>query len=123
MSGLADPLDFARRWITAFDAHDVDAVLELFHDDVVFTSPLAARVAPESGGVIHGKAALRDYWSAALAERPTLRFELTSLQAGVDTLLIGFSHPGLDAPERIDVLRLRDGKAFEGHGTYPLGLD
>ena len=43
--------------------------------------------------------------------------------AGVDTLLIGFTHPGTDAPERIDVLRLRDGKAFEGHGTYPLALD
>lgn len=123
MSGLADPADFARRWNAAWDAHDVDAVLELFHDDVVFTSPLAARLVPESGGVIRGKAALRDYWTAALAERPTLRFALTSLQAGVDTLLIGFTHPGMDAPERIDVLRLRDGKAFEGHGTYPLALD
>jgi len=123
MSGLADPLDFARRWAAAFDAHDVDRVLELFHDDVVFISPLAARVVPESGGVIQGKAALHDYWSAALAERPTLRFALSSLQAGVDTLLIGFIHPGTDAPERIDVLRLRDGKVFEGHGTYPLALD
>ncbi len=81
MSGLADPAEFARRWNAAFDAHDVDAVLELFHDDVVFTSPLAARVMPESGGVIRGKAALHEYWTAALAERPTLRFELTSLQA------------------------------------------
>ena len=60
MSGLADPAQFARRWAAAFDAHDVEGVLELFHDDVVFTSPLAARVVPESGGVIRGKAALRD---------------------------------------------------------------
>jgi len=123
MSGLADPADFARRWNAAWDAHDVEAVLELFHDDVVFTSPLAARLVPESGGVIRGKEALRAYWTAALAERPTLRFALTGLQAGVDTLLIGFCHPGLDAPERIDVLRLRNGKVFEGHGTYPVPLD
>lgn len=122
MSGLADPVEYATRWIEAWNAHDVDAVLELFQDDVVFTSPLAARVVPESGGVVRGKAALRDYWTTALAERPDLRFELVGLQAGIDSLLICFRHPGLDAPERVDVLRLRDGLAFEGHGTYPLSL-
>ena len=120
MSGLADPAAFARRWNDAWNAHDVAAVLALFHDDVVFTSPLAARLVPESGGVIRGKQALHDYWSAALAERPGLRFELTGIQAGVDCLLIQFRHPG--GAERIDVLRLRDGLAFEGHGTYPIEL-
>jgi ketosteroid isomerase-like protein len=121
MSGLADPAQFARHWNEAWNAHDVDAVLELFHDDVVFTSPLAARLFPESGGVIEGKDALRQYWSTALAERPDLRFELTGIQAGIDTLLIQFRHPG--QAERIDVLRLRDGRVFEGHGTYPVPLD
>jgi hypothetical protein len=27
-------------------------VLDHFHDDVVFTSPVAARMVPESGGVV-----------------------------------------------------------------------
>ena len=120
MSGLADPAEFARRWNDAWNAHDVDAVLDLFHDDVTFTSPLAARLLPESGGVVQGKEELRHYWSTALAERPELRFELVGVQAGVDTLLIVFRHPG--GPERVDVLRLRNGKAFEGHGTYPVAL-
>lgn len=121
MSGLDDPVEFARRWTAAWNAHDVEAVLRLFHDDVVFTSPLAARVVPDSGGVIRGKDALRDYWTAALAERPGLQFELTGIQAGIDSLLIVFRHPG--GPERVDVLRLRDGLALEGHGTYPVPLD
>ncbi|KPL66999.1 hypothetical protein SZ64_02150 [Erythrobacter sp. SG61-1L] len=120
MSGLENPAKFARLWTAAWNAHDVDAVLDLFHDDVVFTSPLAARVVPESGGVIRGKDALRDYWTAALAERPGLQFELTGIQAGIDSLLIVFRHPG--GPERVDLLRLRDGLAFEGHGTYPVPL-
>lgn len=121
MSGLADPAAFARRWNDAWNAHDLDAVLDLFHDEVTFTSPLAARLLPESGGVVRGKDTLRLYWSTALAQRPELQFELTGLQAGVDTVLILFRHPG--GPERVDVLRLRDGKVFEGHGTYPVPLD
>ena len=113
---MIDPAPFAARWLAAWNAHDLDAVLALFHKDVVFTSPLAIRITPESGGVLHGKPALRAYWSAALAQVPDLHFELTSLFAGVDSLLIGFCMNG--GPERFEILRFRDGLAVEGHGTY-----
>jgi len=113
---MIEPGPFAERWLTAWNAHDLDAVLRLFHDDVVFTSPLAAKVVPESQGVIHGKPALRNYWTAALAQLPDLHFELTSLFAGVDTLLIGFRMNG--GPERYEILRFRDDRVSEGHGTY-----
>jgi ketosteroid isomerase-like protein len=52
-----DPKSYADQWVHAWNAHDVEAVLDHFHDDVVFTSPVAARVVPESGGVVRGKAA------------------------------------------------------------------
>ena len=81
MSGMADPHDFARRWIAAWNARDLEAVLELFSEDAVFTSPLAARLMPESGGVVRGKPALRDYWRLALDRAPELHFELSSLYA------------------------------------------
>jgi len=61
-----DPDSYADRWVRAWNAHDIEAVLDHFRDDVVFTSPVAARVVPESGGVVRGKAALRDYWTTAL---------------------------------------------------------
>jgi ketosteroid isomerase-like protein len=35
---------FAERWVRAWNGHDVEAVLDHFSDDVVFTSPVAARV-------------------------------------------------------------------------------
>ena len=47
-----DPKDYADRWVRAWNAHDIEAVLDHFRDDVVFTSPVAARVVPESGGVV-----------------------------------------------------------------------
>ena len=33
---------FAEEWAAAWNRRDVDAVLAHFHDDVVFTSPVAA---------------------------------------------------------------------------------
>jgi hypothetical protein len=113
---MVDPGRFAKAWLAAWNAHDLDAVLALFHDDAVFTSPLAARVVPESGGVLRGKDALRAYWSAALAQVPEPHFELTALHAGVDSLLIGFRMNG--SAERYEILRFRNGVVFEGHGTY-----
>ena len=113
---MIDPKPFAERWLTTWNAHDLDAVLALFHDDVVFTSPLAIKVVPESQGLLQGKDALRAYWSAALAQLPDLHFELTSLFAGVDSLLIGFRTNG--GPERFEILRFRGDRVSEGHGTY-----
>ena len=57
-----DPAVFADDWVRAWNDHDVEAVLAHFHDDVVFNSPVAARVLPETGGVVRDKAALREYW-------------------------------------------------------------
>lgn len=113
---MIDPKPFAERWLKAWNAHDLDAVLALFHDDIVFTSPLAMKIVPESDGVLRGKPALRTYWSAALAQLPDLRFELTSLFAGVDSMLIGFRVNG--GAERFEILRFRGERVSEGHGTY-----
>jgi hypothetical protein len=113
---MINPELFAQRWLAAWNAHDLDAVLALFHDDVVFTSPLAAKVVPASEGVLRGKEALRAYWSAALARVPDLHFELTTLYAGIDSLLIGFRMNG--AAERFEILRFRGDRVGEGHGTY-----
>ena len=113
---MIDSRPFAERWLAAWNAHDLDAVMTLFHEDVVFTSPLAIKVVPESEGVLHGKEALRAYWSAALKLVPDLHFELTRLFAGVDSLLIGFRMNG--GPERFEILRFRSDRVSEGHGTY-----
>ena len=47
-----DPIAFSRQWVDVWNAHDVEAVLEHFHDDVVFTSPVAARLLPETDGTL-----------------------------------------------------------------------
>ncbi|MDH7974341.1 nuclear transport factor 2 family protein [Sphingomonas sp. AR_OL41] len=111
-----DALAYTRSWAAAWNAGDIEAVLVHFDDDVVFTSPLAAKVVADSGGIIRGKDALRRYWSAAVDRTPRPEFHLLSVCAGIDSLVIGFRNER--GEERAEVLRFRDGLVIEGHGTY-----
>jgi len=63
---------FAARWAEAWNRGDVNAVLEHFHEDIVFTSPTA--LAMVGSPIVRGKDALRAYWTAALARIGSLRF-------------------------------------------------
>ena len=108
---------FAERWVKDWNAHDIEAVLTHFADDAVFTSPLADRLFPDSGGVISGKDALRRYWTEGIRRGPGLRFELLGVYAGTDTLVIRFrNEAGVD---RCEVLTFAGGLVRTGHGTFP----
>ncbi|GEM_PF-384491 len=107
---------FAQQWITLWNARDLDGVLEHFADDVVFTSPTAARTIDGSSGVVRGKAALRAYWSTAMRNNPELRFDLLGVYAGINTLVINFRHQtGVHANE---VLIFDGSVIVEGHATH-----
>jgi ketosteroid isomerase-like protein len=113
---LADAIAFSRQWVAAWNAHDVEAVLEHFHDDVVFTSPVAAELLPNTHGVVRGKTALRHYWTVALTRIPDLRFTVEGVYQGIDTVVIAYRNQ--DDGLVSEVLRFNDGLVIEGHGTY-----
>jgi hypothetical protein len=117
---LPDPHVFAAQWCAAWNAHDLDAVLAHFHEDVVFTSPTAAALLPATGGVVRGKAALRSYWEEGLRRFPDLHFTVETVFAGIETLVIQYrNHKGVSVCE---VLVFDAGLVREGHGTYPAGI-
>ncbi|MEE3751900.1 nuclear transport factor 2 family protein [Mycobacterium intracellulare] len=107
---------FSTRWAQRWNAHDVDAVLDDFHDDVVFTSPVAAKLLPETQGVVRGKAALRRYWIAALERIPDLHFTVEGVYQGVNTIVITYRNQNGDLVN--EVLVFEDDVIVEGHGTY-----
>ena len=110
---------FAAAWVRAWNDHDVEAVLAHFHDDVVFSSPVAARVLPETGGVVRGKAALREYWVTALAKVPDLHFEVVGLYDGESVLVINYRN---ERGGLVNEVLLFDGDLVrQGHGTYLVG--
>ena len=63
---------FAADWAEAWNARAVERVLEHFHADVEFTSPTALAVT--GAATVHGKDALRAYWTKALERIGALRF-------------------------------------------------
>jgi ketosteroid isomerase-like protein len=111
-----DAEQFAEEWVRAWNAHDVEAVLAHFHDDVVFTSPVAARIVPDSEGIVRGKDALRHYWSTALEALPELHFEVLAVYRGQSALVINYrNHRG----ELVNEVLTFDGDLVRvGHGTY-----
>ena len=118
---MDDPDAFAAAWCAAWNAHDLDAVLAHFHDDVMFTSPVAARLFPESGGRIAGKPALRAYWAEGLRRIPDLHFTVEQVFAGVEAIVIRYrNQAGVSVSE---VLMFDGDRVRTGHGTYPTGVD
>jgi hypothetical protein len=115
---------FAEQWARNWNAHDVDALLAHFTDDVVFTSPVAVRLVG-GDGVIRGKEALRSYWSGALKLIPDLRFEVLGVYAGVSTVVINYRNQVGGVVS--EVLSFDGPLVKEGHGTYlaqtPIGLE
>ena len=113
---IPEPLAFSAAWEAAFNAHDLEAVLVHFHEDVVFTSPTAARVVPESGGVVRGKQALREYWTEGLRLMPDLHVTVERVFAGVGVLVLTYRNQAGGLVD--EVLVFSDGLVVEGHGTY-----
>ena len=80
----------ARAWKDACNSHDLQRIVALYSDDVVFKSP---RIAVFLGGedrTLYGKGAVREYWAKILDARPALKFETGLVFAGVDTVAIEY---------------------------------
>ena len=120
----AEAQAFANQWVKDWNAHDVDALLEHFTDDVVFTSPVAIRIFG-GDGVLRGKEALRKYWSEGVRLIPDLHFEVVALYVGVNTLVINYRNQAGGVVS--EVLTFEGSLVREGHGTYlseaPAGLE
>jgi len=68
----SEALVFAHAWAEAWNARDVECVLDYFRDDCMFTSPTALAVVGVA--TVRGKAALRAYWLKALERIQSLHF-------------------------------------------------
>jgi len=79
---------FAREWIEAWNAADLDRILSHYADDFEMSSPLIRERMGVESGSLKGKDAIRPYWAIGLAAQPPLRFELIDVVAGVGAVAI-----------------------------------
>ncbi len=105
------------KWNLVWDNHDLDGVMELFHDDVLFEN--------WTGGRAKGKENLRKAWAAWFENHDGFRFteEETFIDAEQQKALYRWQldwpslEKGLEGrPEKrrgVDVLHFRDGKIIQ----------
>jgi len=85
---------FARDWIEAWNAHDLDRILTHYTEDFVMHSPYIRQLAGVAEGHLQGKQAVGDYWCKALERMPDLRFELICALAGVSSITLHYRGAG-----------------------------
>lgn len=83
---------FARDWLAAWNDRDIERILSHYGEDIIFHSPRIAKVLGNQASSVLGKAALRDYWTKALAAAPQLFFELDNILVGSDALTILYTN-------------------------------
>jgi ketosteroid isomerase-like protein len=79
MLSEAEATAFVAEWMEAWNAHDLDRILEHYADDVEYYSPFIAQMAqpggPGADGRLVGKEAVRAYFAAALGNYTDLHFD------------------------------------------------
>ncbi len=116
---------FVETWARDWNAHDLEAMLAHYADDVTFTSPVARQVPGFEDGVVRGKDQLRRYWGEGLRRIPDLHFEVIDHYVGVDTVVINYRNQR--GGRVCEVLTFDGDLVALGHGTYldesnPAGL-
>jgi hypothetical protein len=81
---------FAREWVSAWNAHDLELILADYADDVELISPLVPRLTDGNDDAVRGKAALRAYFACGLQAFPTLRFELIRCYPGLRSCVVEY---------------------------------
>jgi len=87
------PMDYerhARVWIAAWNAHDLERILDQYAEGVEFFSPFIAQLAGNPEGAIRGKAAVREYFARGLTAYPALKFEFIRLYPGVRSCVLEY---------------------------------
>ena len=71
--------NIAFKWFDAFNEHNLEKLLDLYHDKAEHYSPKLKIKHPETNGLISGKDALRIWWQDAFDRIPSLKYEVKSL--------------------------------------------
>jgi ketosteroid isomerase-like protein len=98
---------------TAFDAHDVEAVMATMTEDCVFED-----TAPPDGTEHRGQAAVRAAWRAFFDASPDARFETEDAVVTGDRAVVRWTYHWGDGTDSghvrgVDLFVVRDGKIAE----------
>lgn len=101
----------AVKWFNAFNTHDLEALLSLYHDEAKHFSPKLKLRKPETNGFVQGKQALREWWQDAFDRLPTLNYKYTTLTANEDRVFMEYIRKVNNEEDMLvaEVLEIREG--------------
>jgi len=109
--------DYVKRWVAAFESKDLDRVLAFYTNDVIFHSPLIARLSHDPSGTVQGKAALRAYVKKGFEVFDHIKFTVLDVLRGVDSIAIHYM--GITGTHVVEVLFFdKDGVVRESYVHY-----
>jgi ketosteroid isomerase-like protein len=105
-----DTLATIERFNDAFNRHDIDAIMALMAEDVVFEN-----TSPAPDGERHeGQAAVRAVWEQFFAASPSAHFEVEETIGLGEHCAVRWRYSWGDGHIRgVDIFRVRDGKVAE----------
>ena len=90
MTSNRGPSELAAEWKEAWNSHDLDRILRLYSEDVIFKSPRIRTVSGEESGVLKGKPSVRDYLRRIFERRPDLNCTVSYVFSGVDSVALEY---------------------------------
>src|SRR5215467_1249498 len=90
MTSNRDPNGLSAEWQEACNSHDLERIVALYSDDVIFKSPRVRTVSGEESGILQGKSAVRDYWRKVFERRPDLDCAVGHVFAGIDSVALEY---------------------------------
>ncbi len=104
MLTIEEARQFADHWISAWNTHDLDAIMSHYAPGVILTSPVAANLLNEPSGTVIGKEALRSYFERGLEVYPNLTFALHDVLRGLTTVVLYYTnHKGTKTGEFMEL--------------------
>jgi len=104
-------LAIATKWFEAFNDHNLENLLSLYHNEAEHYSPKLKIRQPQTEGLVTGKAALRAWWQDAFDRLPTLNYIPTTLTANEDRVFMEYIRKVEGEPYMLvaEVLEIKDG--------------
>lgn len=105
------PHTIAKSWLQAFNEHNLENLLALYHNDAIHFSPKLKIRHPETNGLIKGKAALRSWWKDAFERLPQLEYREKTITANDQRTFMEYLRvvPGEESMNVAEVLEIENG--------------
>jgi hypothetical protein len=72
----------AKKWIKAFQEHDIQKLLKLYDKNAKHYSPRVEKENPKTNGWLVGKKQLQKWWQSSFDKLPSLTYQLVDLTIG-----------------------------------------